>query len=132
MTTPKETARERASTTPPAEAAFASQCERVRNRKDGEYGPYTNADWSDVVAIHGAARTLLAAYEDAARDAEYWRTHYNTQMQQAHELVAALTKRAERAEAALAGTVRDRKCAARTRGAHKRPSKRHRPPLTRL
>jgi hypothetical protein len=42
------------------ERAFARQCERVRNRVEGEYGPYTNADWTDVNTMY---REALAAYQ---------------------------------------------------------------------
>lgn len=49
-----------------AEVAFARQCERVRGRKDGEYGPYTNADWTDVTGLHTALRAVLARQSDEA------------------------------------------------------------------
>jgi hypothetical protein len=39
------------SITPEARAAWKRQNDRVSNRREGEYGPYTNQDWQDASLI---------------------------------------------------------------------------------
>jgi len=53
--------------------AFDRQCERVRNRIAGEYGPYTNADWADANTMYREYHALLARVEALkVENADLW------------------------------------------------------------